>query len=945
MGVQSQEIRTAAIERSLLDLDKLLEQGVEHMALGELARASENFGQFLTGLDSRFGANLAKIPIDVVNRRFRVLTHLAECVAENGQLDEAVKLLEQANTLAKGPLVEYPEFTVQSDVDLCRHLYALNEPAKMKRYINEAGAIVKNGNDAYLTALFRFSTGLLFSLAGRHNEAINILNSAADQIPETSVVENIILKARIMLQVAQEFYLKEATSEASGTYSSTVEFLLNEGKKAIENINTLDALRLIMFARKYSDLLGRDEKNTFMLAELFINIGNLLNIRGRWNIAIIYYHSTIELFHSAGRIHPQLHALAYLGMSDVCIEQKDYARAGNLLERAQKCAEEFKDLYCLAKSYYYSGLNLSKSGSDERGIAVFEEAAGLLQTQEKNRRTDALRAAVNNQLGFIASKGKNLDQAVTYLEESIDLLRAYPTDPALGEAYRILGDVHCKRNQHIQGERALRKALDICEKQGAVYEAARCYKSLGENALGTGDLDTANFFLEESLTILENLGIESDLPMVYSAKARICIMQEDYEDAEKLYQKDYDIAKKTDNSMSVAFSLFQLGRVRRLLKRTHSAEDYLQRSLDLFEKIGNKSMAGQAMLELALCISARRDAKSASDLCAKAQAFFEQSKNQKFTAQSFLIRGVILRDTKDAKRRNMSQRFFEDALHILEKINKVSVELAEALYEYALFWRDGKDRKRAVEYISEAIDLCKKLGLNKKASTYLDTLQGISPEDATKLRLSSLVDKAAVEQLTKNKAAGGVTVERKNMSILFTDIRNFTTISETLELDVLTSFLNDFYNDVSHAIHKHHGSINKFIGDAVMVIFNMDGKLENHAEWAVRAAVELSRSIQETNMIRRRRGEIDINIGVGINTGEVLMGSFGSSIRQDYTAIGDGVNTASRIQNKASNGEIIITPAVYEQVKDLIEAQDMGKIFLKGKDEPVQLWKVSGLRE
>ena len=115
--------------------------------------------------------------------------------------------------------------------------------------------------------------------------------------------------------------------------------------------------------------------------------------------------------------------------------------------------------------------------------------------------------------------------------------------------------------------------------------------------------------------------------------------------------------------------------------------------------------------------------------------------------------------------------------------------------------------------------------------------------------------------------------------------------------------------------------------------------------WAVRAGLELVRTLKEINLRRRRRGEIDIGVGVGINTGEVLIGSFGSSMRQDFTAIGDTVNVAARLQGQALAGEVVISDSVYEHVKDMIQAEDMGEKPLKGKGQPLRLWKVLSILE
>jgi len=943
--VGSREIRSAAVQRSLLELDTLLDRGVEIMALGEPQAAAELYNEYLAGLEERFRGDVKNIPIDVLTRRFRVLMLLAECHRTLDQSDPALQQLIECNALARGPLCDISEYLVRSAMEISRIYVFRKEPALAKQYVSEATRVGKESNEPYLVSLAGFATGLLFSCVGRHGEAHNIFTGAAARLIEEEDPAQVYLKADILLHMGHEQTHRENIQEAAKTYSDTVKYLLDNSKKSMAGSRTPDALRFLMLANLHADLLPRHENNVQILADLAVTTGMLLDTIGHWEKARPFFDRALELFDSTGFMEPRLYTLAQMHIGDLCIKNKDYSRAMSILEKARDRSEESDDMHGLALSYYYLGTAHSKSGADDKGIEMFEEAQGILNGMEPSRENNVLLARVNNQLGFIVSKLKDYEKAQAHLEESVDLLREYAGEEAQGEAFRLLGEVYCQRRQHIQSERALKKANSIFERKGARYESARCCKSLGENYLAGGDLEMANFFFEEGIQMLEDLGIESDLPMVYSAKAKIGIMQQDFEAAERLFQKDFEIAKRSDNMHSMAFSYYHLGRVRRLLKRTHSAEDFLRRSLDLFQNVNNQVMAGEVMLELALCASSRLDIKNATELCGKTQKIFEKLKNPDLVAHLLMVRGMVMRDAKDPRRRTLALRSFEDAIRILEKINKVSLELAESYFEFAIYWRDGKDRKRAVEYIIQAIELCEKLGLDKRANFYLEELQRISPEEGAKLQLGRFVDKSAVDSLTKGRGEEGITVERKSLTIFFTDIRGFTSVSETLSLEELTSFLNDFYSGVTQVIMKFQGRINKFIGDEVMAIFNIDGALDDHPVWAVRAGLEMTRVLNEINLRRRKRGEIDIGVGVGINTGEVLIGSFGSSMRQDYTAIGDTVNVAARLQGQAKAGEVVISDAVYKHVRDLVEAEDMGEKPLKGKGQAMRLWKVLSIKE
>jgi class 3 adenylate cyclase len=961
------EIKSVAMQRSLLELDSLLHRGVEILVLGEPLLAIDIFNEYLAELETRFqvegkkepeedakaktkdkeGKNFCgkHIPIDVLTRRFKVLMLLAECRRGMEQDELALQHLIECNALARGPLAEFPEFLVESTMEISRIYVFRKEPAAAKQYVSEATRIAKSSKEPYLVSLAGFATGLLFSCVGRHSEAHSIFSGAAARLDGLNDPEHILLKADILLHMGHEQNIRENVEEAAKTYADTVRFLLECSRNSIAQSCPRDALRFLMLANRHADLLPRDDSNVQLMSSLAVTTGALLDSIGYWDKAWPCFIRALELFDSTGFAEPQLYTNAHIHLGELCIKKKDYARALTVLDRTRGRCEQADDLLGLARCLYGLGTAHSKNGDDDKGVALFEDALGVLNSLKPSKEAALLRARINNQLGFIATKLKDYEKAQTHLETSVDLLREYDSEIVMGETYRLLGEMYCQRKQHIQSERALKKSYDIFERNAARYDSARCCKSLGENYLDAGNLTMSNFFFEESIHLLEDLGIESDLPMVYSAKARISMMQQDFEAAEALFLKDYNLARKSDNVHSMAFSYYQLGKVRRLLKRTHSAEDYLRRSLGLFQNVNNQNMAAEAMLELALCASSRLDAGKAVELCSGALRIIEKSKNMDLIARHSLVRSIVLRDSRNMRQRSQSLKSFEEAVRILEKINKVSIELAEAYFEFALYWRDCRDRNRAVEYIRQAMELCEKLGLDKRAMSYLEELNRINPEEGAKMQLGRFMDKSAVASMKRLKNDDGISVERKNLTVFFTDIRSFTTISETLSLEDLTSFLNDFYAGVTQVIVKFHGQINKFIGDEVMAIFDEQPGLAPAPLRAVRAGDELTRVLNEINLRRRKRGEIDIGVGVGINTGDVIVGSFGSSMRQDYTAIGDTVNVAARLQGQAAAGEVVISEAVYQLVENFVDAEDMGEKPLKGKGQPMRLWKVHEVKE
>jgi adenylate cyclase len=169
-------------------------------------------------------------------------------------------------------------------------------------------------------------------------------------------------------------------------------------------------------------------------------------------------------------------------------------------------------------------------------------------------------------------------------------------------------------------------------------------------------------------------------------------------------------------------------------------------------------------------------------------------------------------------------------------------------------------------------------------------------------------------------------------SVLFADIRGFTSFCEKRKPEEVVRVLNLIFEKATEAIFSEDGMIDKFIGDAIMVLFNVPDDQPDHADRAIRAAIKIMNVLKEM--------DIGLNFGIGINTGEVVAGNIGSSKRMEYTAIGDAVNTASRICSVAGPGEILIGESTKAHLKGNYHLEEAGEWSLKGKEEKLKLYRV-----
>ncbi len=186
---------------------------------------------------------------------------------------------------------------------------------------------------------------------------------------------------------------------------------------------------------------------------------------------------------------------------------------------------------------------------------------------------------------------------------------------------------------------------------------------------------------------------------------------------------------------------------------------------------------------------------------------------------------------------------------------------------------------------------------------------------------------------------------RRFVSVLFVDIRGFTPLSEKAEPEEVVAILNDYLDLCAKSIFNNGGTLDKFIGDATMAIYNAPLELEDHAFKAVKTAWEMKQGAEPLRKNIEERFGRTVSFGIGVNTGYAVVGNIGSKDRMDYTAIGDTVNTSARLESNAKPGQVLISQATYELVKDRVEVTSLGGIKVKGKAEELMVYQVEGVKE
>jgi adenylate cyclase len=213
---------------------------------------------------------------------------------------------------------------------------------------------------------------------------------------------------------------------------------------------------------------------------------------------------------------------------------------------------------------------------------------------------------------------------------------------------------------------------------------------------------------------------------------------------------------------------------------------------------------------------------------------------------------------------------------------------------------------------------------------------GLKERDRVKTTFAHYVSQQVMDSILKSGAEIKLSGDRRRITVLFCDLRGFSTMSEKLQPEKVVAILNDYFEAMVEVIFQNNGTLDKFIGDGIMVIFGAPEDDQNQEEHAVRTAITMQRELSRVAKKWAPEG-INLRIGVGVNSGPAVVGNIGAARRMDYTAIGDTVNLASRLESatKEMGVGILISEYTYNALRGLFQFREMGSVTVKGRTEPV----------
>ncbi|MBN2526164.1 MAG: FHA domain-containing protein [Deltaproteobacteria bacterium] len=329
----------------------------------------------------------------------------------------------------------------------------------------------------------------------------------------------------------------------------------------------------------------------------------------------------------------------------------------------------------------------------------------------------------------------------------------------------------------------------------------------------------------------------------------------------------------------------------------------------------------------------------------KPQVYKMKKKEDKLVISSTLVnhvkaekKGVLSSDAQ------IDNRFKEAKSMIMQGIR--SSMAAPILHQDELLGCIVIDSSVAVNAYSEK-DLQLLTNIGTQTARFITNVtmgKKIKDDALTRERFSKLMSPDLAELVVSGKLSVEKGGQNRVATVLFADIRGFTSMSENMKAADVLQMLNEYFELMVEIAFKHEGTVDKFVGDEIMVLWGAPVSHEDDAARAVRAAVDMQRALVEFNQVRESEGQRPIQIGIGLNTGELVAGYIGSTRTMSYSVIGDVVNTAARLCSAAKAGQVIVSQNTFGKLNQEFECIQLEDILAKGKSKPLKVYNVVGYK-
>ena len=293
----------------------------------------------------------------------------------------------------------------------------------------------------------------------------------------------------------------------------------------------------------------------------------------------------------------------------------------------------------------------------------------------------------------------------------------------------------------------------------------------------------------------------------------------------------------------------------------------------------------------------------------------------------------ILRQEKDKIEGNHYMFLFEKDLNIIELIQKTETTEETQAEQNAFF-------KTVSEETKVNISMSPRKSADGKTVGVVISIEDISDVSKLKNTFKRYVSKQVVDEILDDETKLNLGGEEREITVLFSDIRGFTSMAENMNPEEVVSTLNEHFKEMIEIVFKYNGTLDKIVGDQLMIVFGAPISNKDDTIRAINTALDMQSKVKAINKTRAKKGAEPVFIGIGVNKGLAVSGNIGSDERMDYTIIGDTVNLGARLCSVAKPGEILISKSVYNEIKTDFECRTLKPISVKGKKEKISVYSL-----
>jgi class 3 adenylate cyclase len=630
-------------------------------------------------------------------------------------------------------------------------------------------------------------------------------------------------------------------------------------------------------------------------------------------------------------------------MSDPAVtELLDHALQAERLGRFAEAREQlrrvtsFEGSSATLEARLRLGRLLIESGQQADHAEAEQELSKARQLAEQ---TGAMRsaAAAVHLLALLALYRRDPERARRLLAESPVAREVAVPSPARAQWLHYNGLLRADGSDLNAAERYYFRAHQVYRECDSKLGLAEVCDSLANLLLRRGKAAYALRFARGSLDLKRALSDRYGMAISHGTAGRALVLLAQYDEAAEEFRQDLEIAREVGDTRGIGIMLNSLGEVA-LLRGDLEEASRCYREAQTID--AGPAHSAHAHLGLARVLVASRLLDQAEQECNLAAADLDAHPELRGLPDVLDgLRGAIAWRRGDVA---TGEQRLKAAIAALEA-GRFPLDTVPFLYELRDLYQAQQSRARAVLVMSQALDLLSECGSERGVQDVEDWLRTVDTPNLIRLALerhfpSWLIDDLLCGRLRKPPSCS------QPIAVLFSDIRDFTTLAEGLDADEVVQLLNEWFSEVARIIRRHGGFVDKFMGDAVMAVFGIPEPRESTAADAVAAALEMRDGLDAINMRQRFLGGREIHVGIGIDEGEAVIGFIGSHLRQSYTAIGDVVNTAARLEaaTKDAGYDILISDRVdvVQRRARVAETQFIGRLPLKGKVEAVSTFHV-----